>query len=47
MLVLDSHIKAAGLDERVFVVDCVELDKEFEVELCIDFENIDVVLVVG
>ena len=45
MLVLDSHIKAAGLDERVFVVDCVELDKDFE--LCIDFENIDVVLFFG
>ena len=47
MLVLDSHIKAAGLDERVVVVDCVELEKDFEFELCIDFEHIDVVLVVG
>ena len=33
MLVLDSHIKAAGLDERVVAVDCVELEKDFEVEL--------------
>ena len=47
MLVLVSHIKAAGLDETVLVVDCVELDKDFEFELWIDFENIDVVLVVG
>ena len=32
-LVLDSHIKAAGLGERFVAVDCVELEKDFEVEL--------------
>ena len=47
MIVLVSHIKAAGLDERVVFVDCDELDKHLEFELCIDFEHIDVVLVVG
>ena len=33
VLVLDSHIKAAGLGERFVAVDCVELEKDFEVEL--------------
>ena len=33
VLVLDSYIKAAGFDERVVVVDCVEHEKDFEFEL--------------
>ena len=30
VLVLDSHNKAAGLDERVVAVDCVELEKNLK-----------------
>ena len=30
VLVLDSHDKAAGLDERDVFVDCVELENDFE-----------------